>query len=225
VDAVWLALHPVAANSGASVLVSYLDLCRALGRARVPLVGEHTGFLGLSLLGLNAVGGIESGITFGERFDMGNLLRKPRDGERKAFATQPRVYIDKLGTFLDRKDAERFLAERGAKRRFGCQDQPCCRSPEDMIKEPRRHFLYARAREVADLARVPAEARPTVLLDSIREASDGALQAARIDARFAKDQVRLGDWREALAKRVQAREHPAATIALGRGRFRRRKIA
>ena len=83
VDAIWLRLHPFGtANSGSIALRRYLDGAWDLQRIGKPLVGEHTGTVGLALMAFGAVGGIESGITFGERFDVSALV-KPRPAWRQ----------------------------------------------------------------------------------------------------------------------------------------------
>jgi hypothetical protein len=226
IDAVWLSLHPVEADASANVLMSYIDLCRDFAKAGLPLVAEHTGFVGLALLGFNAVAGIESGITLGERFNMNNLIHPPkRKDDGRPFARSPRVYIDRLGVFLVPDEAKKFMAAPGIRRRFACQDQPCCRQPEDMIEQPRRHFLHARAQQVTEIARVPSHLRPTVHLDTIRRASDDATQAARINKRFEQEQRRLGEWRQALATYVQTNDCATSTVTLASGRLRRRKSA
>jgi hypothetical protein len=226
IDAVWLCLHPVGADASASILVSYVDLCRDLASMPVPLVAERTGFLGLTLLGFNAVAGVESGITMGDHFDVTRLAR-PRDARSLGtpFSPSPRVYIDRLGLFLKRKEAERFFAAKGMRRQFGCQDRPCCRTPDDTIRDPRRHLLHARAQQVAQISHVPPPVRAQVHLDTIRLASDDAMHAARIDKRFEKDQRRLGDWRHALAGLVERGDCTVPAVTLARGRFRRRKSA
>jgi hypothetical protein len=158
--------------------------------------------------------------------NMNNLIRPPgRSDEDRPFARSPRVYIDRLGVFLVRDEAKKFMAAPGIRRQFACQDRPCCRQPEDMIEQPRRHFLHARAQQVTEIARVPSHMRPTVHLDTIRRAADDATQAARINKRFEQEQRRLGEWRQALATYVQTNEYATSTVTLAGGRLRRRKSA
>lgn len=201
IDAVWLCVHPVSARCGPHVLRSYVEFSQEFHRLQIPLVAERTGFAGLALLGFNAVGGIEAGVTQGEGFDAARLLNPPRkkDDEKRGFALEPRVYINRLGLFLTRKEATAFFEARGMKRRFGCQDRPCCRNLDDMLKDPRRHFVISRAQEVLDLGNAPAEARAAVYSNSIlRPASDDVLHAAKLNKRFEADQKRLTEWRLAL---------------------------
>jgi hypothetical protein len=214
VDAVWLCVHPVSANASASILKSYLEFCRDLQSIGIALVAERTGSLGLTLLGFNAVGGVESGVTLGEGFDANRLIRPPaRRLDGVAFSPAPRVYIEQLGIFMDKDAARAFFGARGMRRRFACQDRPCCRTPEDMIRDPRRHFLYTKAQQVVRLGRVPPHNRPTVHLDAIRQASDDAMHAARVDKKFEAEQRRLGDWRLMLAGVVERNEYARSVVA------------
>lgn len=220
IDAVWLCLHPVSSRSGPMVVRSYLELCRDLAAAGVPLVAERTGYLGLALLGMNAVGGIESGITLGQGFNANRLLSPARrdDDAGPVFGPQPRVYLERLGVTLSRAEAKEFFAQRGMKRRFACQDRQCCRHWEDMIRDPRRHFVFTRAEEVASLSRVPVHDRPTVCVDWIRNASDAAVHAAKLDPeKFEKDRRRLSEWRLTLTS-VAGRREFAGSVLTPEGR-------
>lgn len=227
VDAVWLCLHPVnARRSGPNVLTSYMELCRDLATVGVPLVAERTGFLGTILLGFNAVGGIESGITLGESFDAGKLLKpRPVAPGKTAYSPGPRVYLQPLGIHLDRRDAQRFFDKPRTKSRFACQNMACCRSFEEMLADPRRHLLVARMGEVDGLSSVPAQNRPLIQLEALRRASDAAVQAAKIDQRLGKDRERLDGWRTALAGMAERGEHIRQRPAVPRGRIRHRRSA
>jgi hypothetical protein len=56
-----------------------------------------SGTVGVALLAFRAVGGIESGITYGERYDVNPLIKPPTNND--PFSPSPRVYIERLGTF------------------------------------------------------------------------------------------------------------------------------
>lgn len=216
IDAVWLCLHPVSSRSGPIVLRSYLEICHDLAAIGRPLVAERAGFLGLALLGFNAVGAIESGISLGQSFDIGRLVRPPkkRDPDDEIFGPQARVYLERLGITLTRKEAASFFEAKGMKRRFACQDRNCCRSWRDMIDDPRRHFIYTRASEVAAISSVPAHDRPTMCLDWIRNASDAAVHAARFDRlKFEGEKRRLDGWRMALTDAAERREFAVSVRA------------
>jgi hypothetical protein len=198
IDAVWLRIHPFGTtSSGPLALRRYLAGCQDLHRLGVPLVAEHTGTVGVPLLAFGAVGGIESGLTLGERFTLDRYLRTS-DGT--GFAHPPRVYIDALGAFLSRDQAQTFFDKRGMRAAHGCQDQRCCpRGVSDMISEPRRHFVVQRSAEIAKLSRTPRELRPTIYMDEfLRPASDAAVRAAKAEPALEKARKRLDAWRGTL---------------------------
>src|SRR5207302_9305588 len=105
VDALWLLLHPFGTSSAGPVaLKRYIETCLDFQRLGLPLVAQHTGTIGIALLALNAVGGIECGVTLGERFDAGRLL-KARDGGGESFGHPAMVYLGAINSYLDRTSA------------------------------------------------------------------------------------------------------------------------
>jgi hypothetical protein len=163
-------------------------------------------------MAFGAVGGIESGITLGERFNFGDF-KKQKDGD-KPFAPQARVYIAELGCFLTRKQATKFFEIRGMKAKFGCRDTDCCRRGiEDTLRDPRPHFLNVRPREVATMGRLPEDLRASNYLDEfLRPATDLALTASRVFPEIEQTRVRLERWRTTLG--AIHRERPAESFAI-----------
>ena len=204
-DAIWLRVPGFGVpDSGPVNLRRYIELARALHELRLPIISERTGTIGLAFLAFGAVGGIEQGVTFGERYDVRPLL-KPRS-TRGGFMPAPRVYVPEIGIFMSRRDAEVFLANRAVRNRFACQ-RPCCpRGVEDMLRDPRRHFLVSRATEVYELSSVPQRDRADYFLETwLRPASDRATFAVRMNSKLTKHRVRLDRWRETLSD-VRARD-------------------
>jgi len=198
VDAIWLRIHPFGTtSSGPLALRRYIEACQAFHDLGIPLVAERTGTVGVALLALGAVGGIESGVTLGERFSLDRYSR-PRNG--KGFLPPPRVYLAQLGAFLTRKQAQAFFDHRGMRAAFGCQDPGCCRRGiDDMVQNPRRHFVLKRAAEVAKLSRTPAELRSTIYMDEfLRPASDAIVRASKAEPSLGAVQKRLDSWRGTL---------------------------
>jgi hypothetical protein len=198
VDAIWLRVHPFGTtNSGPVALRRYIEACRALHAWGIPLVAERTGTVGVALLAVGAVGGIESGVTFGERF---SLDKYTRPSEGRGFLPPPRVYLSNLGAFLERKPAKSFFDHRGMRSAFGCPDAGCCRRGiEDMIQNPRRHFVVQRVAEVTKLSRTPRELRANLYMDDfLRPASDAAVRARKAEPSLGSVQKRLDSWRGAL---------------------------
>jgi hypothetical protein len=218
VDGVWLRVHPFGSDRGHLTLQRYIAACHDLQSLSLPLVAERTGSVGLALLAFGAVGGIESGVSSGERFDFRRLTRKrPSNG---GFAPHQRVYFPSLGIFLTRERAESFLQSRSARANFACADTACCRrGAADMVADPRRHFVFTRMGEVAIIGGAPPSVRAAAYLDRIlRPATDRlgrALQFA-LDAatreKLETERRKLDGWRHTLGE--MARNGPDAMHAV-----------
>jgi hypothetical protein len=200
IDAVWLRIHPFSASTaGPLVLRNYIKAARDLQRLQLPIVGERTGTAGLALMAFGAIGGIESGITHGERFVTSGLFKAP-DPDSKPFAPPPRIYLSKLGVFVSRAQHAALMEKSTMKSAFGCRDSMCCsRGTSDTDRDPRRHFLFQRLREVNEISRRPEPVRAGVYLeDFLRPATDLAVRAAKVDPAFDRYRERLDGWRIAL---------------------------
>jgi hypothetical protein len=223
-DAFWLRIPGFGSTmSGPINLRRYFELARQAHNLGLPIVAERTGTVGLALLAFGAVGGIEQGVTFGDRYDIGTLLRPGRG--KGGFLPAPRVYVPEIGAFLPRDRANHLLGHRSVKNRFACQ-RPCCRrGSEDMIRDPRRHFLVTRAAEVGALSQVPDDYRADHYLETwLRPASDRATMAAKVDPKLAGHRERLDQWRTSLSDlREQDRfELPSSSaVPTGARRVRR----
>lgn len=199
IDALWLRVHPFGTtSSGPLALRRYIEACQEFQSLGIPLVAEHTGTIGVALLAFGAVGGIESGVTYGERYDVSGLIKPPKSGS--AFSPAPRVYIPKLGAFLSRAQASVFFANRQMKSLFACRADDCCRNgAQDMSADPRRHFLLSRTREVSYYSRPPVPVRPGLYLEEfLRPATDLALRATRVSSDLEPTRRRLEGWRNTL---------------------------
>lgn len=200
VDGVWLRLHPFGTSSAGSIaLRRYLDVAWDLQRMAIPLVGEHTGTVGLALMAFGGLGGVESGITFGERFDATALTKvKPANGT--PFSPPPRVYLHEIGAFADRKVAARIFQNRLLTAALACRDSTCCRGGAPaMLRDPRRHFVIRRLAEVDRIGSVPPAARATVYLhDILQPAALLAVRVARAAPELDTAQRRLEAWHQTL---------------------------
>ena len=207
VDAVWLRLHPFGTkNAGPVNMKRYVRLAARLQELGVPLVGERTGTVGLVLLALNAVGAIESSVTYGERFDAQSLL-KPSQGT--PFIPPPRVYLEGVGVMVGRSHAEALFERRAIRSRHVCQADCCPRGIRDMIGNPRRHFVLSRSREIASLSGVPWASRPESFLTTwLRPATDRAVQLETADASLSSDRLRLDSWRVSMSSLIEDESLP-----------------
>jgi hypothetical protein len=198
VDAVWLRIHPFGTtSSGPLALRRYMTACRHLHALGIPLVAAHTGTVGIPLLAFGAAGGVESGLTLGERFTLDRYLRRS-DG--KGFAPAPRVYLDAVGAYLSREQAKAFFEKRGMRAAHGCKDSRCCpRGLNDMINDPRRHFVVQRSAEITKLSKTPRELRAGIYMEEfLRPASDAAVRAAKAEPALESARKRLDGWRGTL---------------------------
>lgn len=199
IDGVWLRVHPFGTtSSGPLALRRYMESARDFHRLGVPVIGEHTGTIGVALLAFGAISGIESGITMGERYDVKGLLRPPTGG--KAFAPSPRVYLTELGAFVTREQARQLFSNRQMRSLFACKVDGCCRrGATDMDADPRRHFVLRRSGEVSFYGRAPEPLRAGLYLEEfLRPATDYALRATRVLAEIEPARRRLEGWRNTL---------------------------
>jgi hypothetical protein len=103
---------------------------------------------------------------------------------------------------------------------LACKDEECCRrGVDDMLADPRRHFVIQRAAEVSRLSRAPSTLRPQLYMDDfLRGATDLALQAAKVDPSLASSQRRLESWRIALGGLLRDGISVPADVAVPSGR-------
>ena len=112
-----------------------------------------------------------------------------------------------LGAFLERDSAREFFEIRRMKTYFVCRKDCCARGLQDMLGDPRKHFVATRAREIARVSSVPVPLRRQIYMEEfLRPATDLALQASQVFPSLEKDRRRLESWRGTLGAVV--RENP-----------------
>ena len=212
IDGLWLRVYPFGGTSiGPSVLRGQIRACRAFHRLRLPIVAEKTGAAGLAMMAFGSVGGIESGVTIGENFNIYSL-RRPPDPSRE-IRSQRRIYLPSIGTFLPAAKAEALFANRWMKAKLGCRDSGCCRrGTGETLENPKHHFLNQRSREVFELSEVPEPLRPQMYLERfLRPATDLARDAKDLEPALTRWHRQLEDWRRVLGD--MAREEPPVSFA------------
>lgn len=230
ITALWLRIHPFGNDAGPSSLRGIIEACQDLHDLKIPIVAEKTGSAGLALLGFGAVGGIESGVTIGTKFDASSLIRP--NPKSKGFQVPPRVYLEDLGMFLANKQAEDFFKTPHLKAAFACRDTGCCRHGwQDMISDPRRHFLITRMDEVLRLSQPPEQLRASEYMERmLRPATDRfsrALRAALGDKtrkRIEAERNKFELWRSTLGEMADNRLPTSfsPTVLPAAARLRRR---
>lgn len=224
IDAVWLRIHPFGTpKSGPHALKRYLAGCRDLHQLGRPLVGEHTGAVGVALMAFGALGGIESGITVNDHTDLSDWLRVPKNGG--GGGGEARIYLHQLGAFLDRSKADVLLNRSGMKAAHSCLDTSCCpRGWKDTQLRYREHFVTQRVREVNALAAVPEPLRAGQYLENfLRPASDKAVRAAEAEPALLPIRKRLDSWRGTLGNDLTS--NPVHSFSLPAAGKRHRKTA
>jgi hypothetical protein len=191
IDGIWLRVHPFGSRSGATSVRRFIESCREF-HEECPLVATKVGVEGLALLAFGAVGGIEIGIASGEHFEASHLLHPPRSVRRK-FGPRRRLYVPELQAYLWVDRARQFFEIRGMKTLFACKDETCCRlGVQDMLRDPRRHFLKRRLAEVGWLGKLPEPLRPQRYLEEIlRRATDRMVRAVKVEPSLVTPQKRL----------------------------------
>jgi hypothetical protein len=178
IDRVTLRIHPFGANAGPNVMRRLIDGLSELRQSELPLLVERAGFAGTMLFAMGVVDAVESGIAIGDAFDIGDRLRPA--GMNGSGPTKRRIYLEALGHTVDVTAAIALMSTGQGKTRFACQDRKCCPDgAKDMLRDPRRHSLLARQRQLADLAAIPASQRAeffvqrvlTPVCDSLSRAS------------------------------------------------------
>jgi len=224
IDAVWLRIHPFGtAKAGPLALKRYLEACRDMHQLGVPLVGEHTGAVGVGLMAFGALGGVESGITVVDHTDLSDWLRVPTS--RGGGGGGARVYLHHLGAFLERRKADDLLSRPGMKAAHACLDTECCpRGWKDTYVHYREHFVTQREREVRALSVIPEPLRAGHYLESfLRPASDKAVRASDIEPALMSVRKRLDSWRGTFGNDLAT--NPTHSFSLPAAGKRHRKSA
>jgi hypothetical protein len=203
-DAVRLRIHPFGNDSGHVSLLRYIQSSRELVSLGVPIIAERTGNIGLALLAFGAVSGLESGVTFGDKFDIGALRRAP---SQSGFVA-PRVYVAELGLFVPKTAAHRLLRDPRLRGLVVCHNSTCCARGEDMVSQSRRHFVVSRMAEIAALNRPPAQQRPIEYLERmLRPATDRMARVlqveihdAKLKTKFENERGKQAGWRFTLGE-------------------------
>jgi len=219
IDALWLRFHPFGSSEfGPVKLLTYITACQNLMSIRLPLLAERTGTIGLALAAFGAVGGIECGLTLGERFNISDLLRPPARGSN-AFSPPARVYIPELGAFLSVEAATRFFENPLMRARYGCKDAGCCpKGWSSMLGEPKRHGSVRRIDEVRRLGETPPAERVDQYLETfLRPATDALVQAAKVEPSLDAARRRYEHARVALGA-LRKRSRPTEFALPPRGR-------
>lgn len=149
----------------------------ALGK---PVIADYVGGLAaLGIIAFGAAGAICHGVANKERFETGNWNARTKKG---GGGQNGRLYLPGLDRHFKLKDAELIIKAKGGRRLLACQDRDCCPlGLEDMIRNPKAHFLTQRRKQLKDLEKTHDDRRVTRFLDYHLTAADRtARQAAKL---------------------------------------------
>jgi hypothetical protein len=115
--------------------------------------------------------------------------------------------------------AKTFFESRGMKALCACKDDGCCRHGwEDMLRQPRRHFMKQRLGEVKALSRIPEAIRAQrYLQDFLGHATARMLRAVKIEPCLESPRRRLEGLRLVLCD-LEQKKPLTSFSAVPRGR-------
>jgi hypothetical protein len=96
---------------------------------------------------------------------------KPGDGDdRGRFGPTAGIYLPGPAATLSRKAGAALLDNTDIRTRIGCRLGRCGHSVAGPARDPRDHYLHARAHEMSELLKRPGPWRPTAEMDRLRRA-------------------------------------------------------
>lgn len=190
-DNLWLRVSGFGADASAVGVRRYITALFDFQELAHPIVADSVGGLaGLAVAAFGASGALAHGVAEKERFDASAWHRPRRDG---GGGQSGRVYLPALDRYISLSEARALFEARGGRRILSCKDIDCCpRGADDMLRDPKAHFLNQRRNQLHDLSTVPLQRRADRFL---RE----HLATADRDARLA---AKLQPNNEELAKVV-----------------------
>jgi hypothetical protein len=207
--AISLRIHPFGSSSGPNVMRHFIEACTDLRTLNVPLIIERAGFSAIAAYALGAAEMVETGITYGDSFDVNTLLKRPPGKTKSSFPLPKRIYLEALGTTVALDIAQQLLNSSPGKLRFACKDLGCCANGfRDMLNDPYRHSTLARQRQFKELSRVPSTMRAEYFINSVlTPACDALSRAGDVHEPFKEAHRRMLSVKETLVDlhRIQER--------------------
>ncbi len=154
-DYLWLRIANFGSDKSAAGVRKYINAARDFHEIGRPIVADCVGGLpALGIAAFGATGGICHGVAEKERF-YPYYWWKPQAGNAGG-GSRKRIYFPGLDAYLNEDQARTLLATRNAKPLLGCRETACCPGGwEDMILNPKTHYLTQTTRRVQELGRVP----------------------------------------------------------------------
>lgn len=195
---VWLRTSGFDANSTGTGTRRFIEAVREFHGCGKPLVGDMTGGMpALAAAAAGAIGGISHGAGQKEAFRASEYRRVPVSS---GGGGARRVYIADLGRWISEDQFKQIVQTKGAKSKLYCREASCCaQGKEDMVDNPKGHFIHQRTSQIQDLSRVPEARREEHFL--VHHIGP-ALSTARSLLRLKYEDGRVFDMIQAEKKRL-----------------------
>lgn len=167
-DNLWFRVSGFGADASPASLRRYIAAVIDFLRLERPIVADGVGGLaGLAVAAFGAVGGICHGVAEKERFDASDWNKPPKP-KGASFGREKRVLIGAIDRLLSEKQLDALMAAPGARKALSCSDRSCCpHGLDDMLRDPKAHYLRQRARGVQELSGIPEARRAQHYLDKL----------------------------------------------------------
>lgn len=188
-DNLWLRISGFGADASAAGVRRYVSALFDF-HGLAPIVADCV-LAGLAIVSFGASTAIAHGVAEKERFDAGDWNGPRRGG---GGGQTGRLYMPGLDRMIKLRDAEALFEVRGARRLLSCHDRHCCPlGQDDMIKDPKAHFLTQRHRQISDLSKVAEGRRVEHFLNYHLATAD----------RIARQATKLNTGDDAMARALQ----------------------
>lgn len=170
INCVWMRISGFGANATAPGLRKYISAVRDFHSLEKPVVADGVGGLAaLAIVAFGAASGVSHGVAEKERFDTSTWHQppKPRDQDERRGGNNYVVLMPGIDRLIKPAQAEALISAPGGRRILSCDNRDCCpHGFEDMIKDPKGHYLRERARQYSSLSAVPEPLRAQHFLDN-----------------------------------------------------------
>ena len=193
-DSLWPRISRFGSDASAVGVRKYISAMQDFHSLGLPIVADSVGGLSArALLAFGAVSGVAYGVGGKERFDA-SAWNKPKKAV-SAFGGGQTYLLPGLDRLLKRADAELIVNAPSGRRLVSCEDRSCCpHGFEDMIRDPKGHFLRQRALACDSIAAVPDLRRVQHFLDvDLTQMDRRARLIAKLKLTDAKLASRLGE--------------------------------
>jgi hypothetical protein len=158
-DNLWIRTSGIESAMTGVAARRYTEAANDLLEIGRPLVADQlAGLGGLAAVVFGPIGGLCHGVCEKERFNASDWA-KPRETESGG-GSQRRVLITSIDKMLTTEQVELIMSAPHARRVLSCGDRNCCpKGLDDMLKQPKRHYVRQRVAQVADISKVPEAMR------------------------------------------------------------------